>query len=375
MAQLANKGYVYDRDKVPFPEQVRRCRAYSLIHVPRYLPRLREALNTAGLSMAGLVGAIGPNLTILDVGCGPGTCTLAALMDLNDAARGLGLTVRVRVRGRDRKPQLDTAGEIIHTATNEGLWDRLQIDWEPDEADMFDSVTDPADLVMFGHSICEQYKPRRQMSLSNLWEAIKQFLSTALKTRGVAVILEPIYYTERWIPIHLREALSKGDGPEILGPCPRQCSCPELLRERKRRRCGAVASSVGWELDDAGRSLRDVAVLAGKGILRSSFGEVCVFQGQKYFGLVVGRGARPIAPDGVGTVVARPGLKGFVFVCAGYGEGDIRLLEIPRAGVQPEDAQYETVIVIPASPGPKPSAPSTMPFKLSALYQDQDGWA
>lgn len=363
------------------PEQERRLScAYAVGFVPRYLPRVIYALRGAGLQVRRLVDIAEGRISILDVGCGPGTASLALLHELNAAADACSRTLSVAVLARDKSSvHLDTAEAVVRELERNDRWPCLQIDWQRDEADLFAAAPRRADLIVFGHSICEKYQRQYVEDFGGLFEQICSFIADSLTTRGVAIVLEPILAFQSDIALRIRDHVAGRPDLGILGPCPRGTfPCPELRLRDDQAACGTATAAVTWRLNKCGRALLKVMHRAGWGSLARDraghvYGQVNRSENLQFFALVVGRKPRADMPEGVGTSIVRPDAEGYRFVCVA-DEFAMRVIAVKEpCGSEPMPYGGVTTRFLTVLDEEKAKYKGDLPpWDVSALYPD--GW-
>lgn len=139
-------------------------------------------------------------VTLLDLGAGPGTATLAALEHFHDL-KELRLV----------EPNTHLAGLSKHLCRMEGC-DLL---FEPVTLSQAD-LNNRADLVMLSYVLNEIPEDDLYKTLDRLWDATKQAL----------VIIEPGTPDGYNLVMKIRDHLLKKLGARIAAPCPHDLECP-----------------------------------------------------------------------------------------------------------------------------------------------------
>jgi SAM-dependent methyltransferase len=199
--------------------------------LPRDYPKVQGPL--AELLRAGAV-ARKRELSILDLGSGPGTTALGAARMLLDA----GVCERVAVTAVD----LDGEALALGEALARDLIDRegWALSWrsraEPLSIQHLPRAAGGGhhDLILMGLVLNELdvQRPDEDAAAATRFEAL-QALGRRLAPDGAMVILEPALRTEARMLSRVRDLLAaEPDGPHVFAPCLHRGACPMLARER-----------------------------------------------------------------------------------------------------------------------------------------------
>jgi len=365
IAQRLSQHHKKGRPLPPAYETLRYY-AYLPLYLPRYVPRLRHTLRSADLRFENLLRIREGPFRILDVGCGPGTLSIAALDQLQQASSTSGQRVQIELVGQDRSPlALDVFQKILKHLLNAGRWPSLDLDWrcECGELSRAATVNRAFDIVLLGHVVCELCQ---ELEPDAAFQIIHAVLEGTLSDRGIAVIIEPVQQDRLDLPLQLRDSLRASSTLHIFGPClgssPR---CPEWSRPG-RDTCSSSTGRVRWRRNTTAGT-RLATFMKSSGLCPIETGGNYVPRSRLAFsGLVVGHGHRDAVPERVGTIVRRYGETGRQFVCCVGDDGAERLLTIERSGHDPRHDCYATVRL-------DGSATSSTPWQLSALYP-RKGW-
>ena len=151
---------------------------------------------------------------ILDLGCGSGAATFAALMRFPES--------QIEARAVDASsPFLEIMKRLFDE--NRALWPSASLSVET--GDLFDGQAE-ADLILVSFALNEAMESRTEDE-AKTW--LRQWLDR-LAPGGVLVILEPVSKATSERLERLRNWVSEHKSARILGPCLHHASCPLLNR-------------------------------------------------------------------------------------------------------------------------------------------------
>ncbi|MCC6161955.1 MAG: rRNA methyltransferase [Acidobacteria bacterium] len=219
---------------LPIPaEDAARHAAYLAVRFPATYAAVSAALAHVPAEALALVR------TVLDIGAGPGTASLAAL-DVAPAVTHVAHVDRSR-------PLLDTGSRLLTEVSGDRAVALTQV-----VADLASRQTWPAaDLVMAAYALAELPTPARSALVSSAWQA----------TTSVLVLVEPGTPAGFDRIVEARAALI-ASGATVVAPCPHGGPCPltRVARDdgrdwchfavrvpRSRRHRQAKAASRGYE--------------------------------------------------------------------------------------------------------------------------------
>lgn len=191
--------------------------AYGLFFFPQTFVRVQFVLDEIS-GLRGLCLPQGRPLRMLDLGCGSGAATFAALAQL--AARAPELAVEATAIDRSR-PFLGWTGRVLEA--NRDLWPKAAL--QTGEGDLMDYRGDGLwDLVFVSFALNEAMEARADDE-ANVW--LGRWLER-LAPGGVLVILEPVSQATSERLERLRDWVAGQKLARILGPCLHHESCPLL---------------------------------------------------------------------------------------------------------------------------------------------------
>jgi SAM-dependent methyltransferase len=368
-----------------FPESLRpqKYQAYLAAYLPWYLPRFHHALRAAGLDLSRLLDIKSDrHVSILDLGCGPGTLTVATLNELQRVSKARRVTTTVSVTLWDMDEYaLSVAGELIEYLENRERWPDLRITWSGHCRSLLETHEDESesyDLVTIGHVFCEM--ARKGVLLQGL-ESTSKLLHRILSPVGVVVIIEPTNRDFLGRFLELRDELRSRTHLHVLGPClGLTLRCPERDRDTGGvvPACSGAIGKVYWNnAIELGRRLTYFTQqLQGKS-RPSPRRPLTIHRTRSYSSLILGRGNRAVVPPGVGTAVRRWGReedRKRRFICMVGDDGLERIVcEDTSDKDNPRFTAYQTVAAPPGAWGVDALITTiTRSYELSALYPR--GW-
>ena len=186
--------------------------AYGLFFFPQTFVRVQLVLEELSASR---LPAFHPR-RILDLGCGSGAATLAALAHF--AALVPELAIEAQAVDHSR-PFLDWAGRVFEA--NKNLWPRAAL--RTREGDLFDCRGEGSwDLILASFALNEAMESRTEDE-AKTW--LRQWLNK-LSPGGVLMILEPVSRATSERLERLRDWIAENKSARILGPCLHDASCP-----------------------------------------------------------------------------------------------------------------------------------------------------
>lgn len=297
----------------------------------RYAPRIQGALEAAGLDLAQLIARVGRELRVADLGCGAGSISVGFLDALQQACQREAIApVTVTLVSRDKEPS--GAGIAVAQRFHAGLeaagaWPSLAIEREWQTGDSFAMNDGNFHVVLFGHSVCEEYQRKARADMSSIAFDLDALLTRVLHERGVALIIEPVLNRTGWRTLQLRDLIAQQRRWVISGACPTSLGrCAEWSRQQDGLQpdyhCGACTPPIKWAMTPAGRQLKRFALAA-----RSQCPIVDPARRQ-YFALALAHGGAISRRAGHGTtVMRRHGGRG-AYVRAADGQQQAQLLTV-----------------------------------------------
>lgn len=187
--------------------------AYGLFFFPQTFVRVQLVLD----ELCGFRGLQFPSdrpLRILDLGCGSGAATFAALMRFPETA--------IEARAVDASgPFLDILKRLFEE--NRALWPNGSL--RADEGDLFDFRGEESwDLILVSFALNEAMESRTEDE-AKTW--LRRWLDR-LAPGGVLMILEPVSQATSERLERLRDWVSAHKSARILGPCLHHAACPLL---------------------------------------------------------------------------------------------------------------------------------------------------
>lgn len=344
---------------------------YLVAWLPRYLPRLRQALSVAGLRVSGLLETQSL-VRILDQGCGPGTGTIAALYECEAASAAARRRTVVEVVARDTHDGMrEVAQSLVAEMIDRGCWPHLDLRLAVSRGDILEPIDGAFDLIVFGHSVCELYQHRDSACLDLAARQLLSTLESTLGARGVAVLLEPALATFPDAPLRFREHCRSSGWTSVVGPCPAATGpCPQhgwsTFREPY---CGSASKPVSWRPTRAGRNLQEFCVEAG--LLPRN--ERPVLRAPAFWSLVVTTREPHARPLMSGTIVRRRarGVNGLV-ACYLDRDGAEALTLVTSRFVRVDQGAYRPVSLHDLRADCDGAWSALQPADLSALFPG--GW-
>ena len=194
--------------------------AYGLFFFPQTFVRVQLVLDELCCGR-GLPISSGRPLRILDLGCGSGAATFAALRFL--AARAPELAIEAKAVDRSR-PFLKWAERLFDA--NRSLWPAATL--RTGEGDLLTLREEESwDLILVSFALNEGMESREEEE-AKMW--LRHRLAS-LSDGGVLVILEPVSQSTSGRLEQLRDWVAEHRAARILGPCLHQAPCPLLSSE------------------------------------------------------------------------------------------------------------------------------------------------
>jgi ribosomal protein RSM22 (predicted rRNA methylase) len=191
--------------------------SYGLFFFPQTFVRTRFVLR----EFFGFRGFRVPSdraLQILDLGCGSGSATCAALAHFAEVAPDLAIEARAMDHSR---PFLEWTTRVFEA--NRDLWPRASL--RTDEGDLFDFRGEGLwDLILVSFALNEAMESRMEDE-AKTW--LRRWLDR-LAPGGALVILEPVSQATSERLERLRNWVAESRLARILGPCLHHSSCPLL---------------------------------------------------------------------------------------------------------------------------------------------------
>jgi ribosomal protein RSM22 (predicted rRNA methylase) len=184
--------------------------AYGLFFFPQTFVRVQLVLEEFSASR---LPAFQPR-RILDLGCGSGAATFAALSHFSD--------LEIEARAIDKSLPFLTWTEPLFEA-NRNLWPRASLKTE--EGDLLDLRKEESwDLILASFALNEAMESRTEDE-AKTW--LRRWLDR-LAPGGVLIILEPVSQATSERLERLRDWIAENKSARILGPCLHHSSCPIL---------------------------------------------------------------------------------------------------------------------------------------------------
>ena len=190
--------------------------AYGLFFFPQNFVRVQLVLDELSVLRGFRLPSDRP-LRILDLGCGSGAATFAALTHLATAAPGL----PVAVHAVDASRRFLNVMEQLFEAKHE-LWPTALL--RAEEGDLLGSGAD-ADIIFVSFALNEVMESRGGDDLAGLSRLLGR-----LSPGGVLVILEPVSQVTSERLERFRDWVAENKSVRILGPCLHHSACPLLKR-------------------------------------------------------------------------------------------------------------------------------------------------
>lgn len=187
--------------------------AYGLFFFPQTFVRVQLVLD----ELSGVRGFQLPSdrpLRILDLGCGSGAATFAALMHFPET--------QIEARAGDASnPFLNIMQRVFEE--NRALWPNATLSAET--GDLFDFRGEESwDLILVSFALNEAMESRTEDE-AKTW--LRRWLDR-LAPGGVLMILEPVSQATSERLERLRNWIAENKSAQILGPCLHHASCPLL---------------------------------------------------------------------------------------------------------------------------------------------------
>ena len=261
--------------------------------------------------------------SFLDIGCGPGTAGLAAILFLHSLGLGKETTsLRVRLYSADASPKV--LSECRHlTRTLSGMLQEDSPGREvehhtfpplllPEGLEKF-PAQGPFDAVFFSNLLAEINGEKEEIH-----RAFIRFVHKFLDPNGLAIFMEPAQriYSRRLLG--LRDAVAGEAGLQILSPCPELLQCPALHLSEK----DWCHDRLEWERPDFIATMDKLA-----GIRKESL---------KFTHLIIKKGPREKGKGAMDQFVVVSELmeekgKASVFLCGEKGRHEFELLKKDRS--------------------------------------------
>lgn len=187
--------------------------SYGLFFFPQTFVRVQLVLDELS-SVRGFQLPADRPLRILDLGCGSGAATFAALTRFPETA--------IEARAVDASgPFLDILKRLFEE--NRALWPNGSL--RADEGDLFDFRGEESwDLILVSFALNEAMESRTEDE-AKAW--LRRWLDR-LAPGGVLMILEPVSRATSERLERLRDGVAENKSARILGPCLHHASCPLL---------------------------------------------------------------------------------------------------------------------------------------------------
>ena len=203
-----------------YAQDERMLLAYGLFFFPQNFVRAQFVLS----EWTGFRGVI-PNparraFRILDLGCGPGSATAAALAHFTTLAPDLAIEARASDHSR---PFLKWAERLIDA--NRNLWPNAA--FRTDVGDLFDSQGEESwDLILVSFALNEAMESRTEEEAKTV---LRRWVNR-LAPGGALMILDPASQSTSERLERFRNWIAEAKWARILGPCLHDAPCPLLQK-------------------------------------------------------------------------------------------------------------------------------------------------